>query len=72
MFSGLILYAETHLKLVFICNFHYNKSRKSERQAVPMTTQFKNVNGHIEVYDSTGEFLFSADTMEEAWRELCA
>ncbi len=22
-----------------------------------MTTQFKNVNGHIEVYDSTGEFL---------------
>ena len=30
-----------------------------------MTTQFKNVNGHIEVYDSTGEFLFSADTMEE-------
>lgn len=37
-----------------------------------MTTQFKNVNGHIEVYNSTGEFLFSADTMEEAWRELCA
>ncbi len=37
-----------------------------------MTTQFKNVNGHIEVYSGTGEFLFSADTMEEAWRELCA
>lgn len=61
------------LKVLFIAlHFRYNKSRKSERQAVPMTTQFKNVNGHIEVYDSTGEFLFSADTMEEAWRELCA
>ena len=61
------------LKVLFITlRFRYNKSRKSERQAIPMTTQFKNVNGHIEVYDSTGEFLFSADTMEEAWRELCA
>lgn len=61
------------LKVLFITlRFRYNNSRKSERQAVSMTTQFKNVNGHIEVYDSTGEFLFSADTMEEAWRELCA
>ena len=37
-----------------------------------MTTQFKHVNDHIEVYSQDGEFLFSADTMEEAWRELCA
>ena len=37
-----------------------------------MTNQFLNVGGHIEVYDASGEFLFSADTMEEAWRELCA
>ena len=37
-----------------------------------MTTRFKNVNGPIEVYSAPGEFLFSADTMEEAWRELCA
>ena len=37
-----------------------------------MTTQFKHVNGHIEVYSQDGEFPFSADTMEEAWRELCA
>lgn len=37
-----------------------------------MTNQFKNVSGHIEVYTQDGEFLFSADTMEEAWRELCA
>lgn len=33
------------------------------------------VNGHIEVYDGQGEFLFSADTEQEAQsdlRELCA
>lgn len=52
--------------------FLYNKGRNKERQAVQMTTRFKNVNGHIEVYSAQGEFLFSADTMEEAWRELCA
>ena len=37
-----------------------------------MNMQFKTVCGHIEVYGANGEFLFSADTMEEAWRELCA
>ena len=29
-----------------------------------MSVQFRNVCGHIEVYDARGEFLFSADTME--------
>ncbi len=28
------------------------------------------VNGHIEVYDSTGAFLFSADSKQEALEEL--
>lgn len=37
-----------------------------------MEMQFKAVHGHVEVYSGQGEFLFSADTMEEAWRELCA
>lgn len=37
-----------------------------------MTQQFKYVSGHIEVYSETGEFLFSADTMREAWEELSA
>lgn len=37
-----------------------------------MDMQFKNVGGHIEVYTQDGEFLFSADTMAEAWSELCA
>lgn len=37
-----------------------------------MDMQFKAVGGHIEVYGANGEFLFSADTMAEAWHELCA
>ncbi len=35
-----------------------------------MAVEMKNVAGHIEVYDRTGRFLFSADTEQEAWREL--
>lgn len=37
-----------------------------------MTQKFINVAGHIEVYSAEGEFLFSADTMQEAWTELYA
>jgi hypothetical protein len=37
-----------------------------------MSVHFKNVGGHIEVYDACGKFQFSADTMEEAWSELYA
>ena len=37
-----------------------------------MTQQFKYVGDHIEVYSEYGEFLFSADTMQEAWEELSA
>jgi len=31
---------------------------------------FKSVNGHIQVYNRKGEFLFSADTEGEAREEL--
>ena len=31
---------------------------------------FRNVRGHIEVYDAAGIFLFSADTEREAREEL--
>ena len=34
-----------------------------------MTAQFRYVAGHIEVYSTTDEFLFSADTMQEAWED---
>ena len=37
-----------------------------------MTQQFRYVGGHIEVFAENGEFLFSADTMQEAWEELSA
>ena len=33
---------------------------------------FRYVGGHIEVFSESGEFLFSADTMQEAWEELSA
>ena len=32
--------------------------------------QFKNVRGHIEVYNASGEFMFSADNMWEAHEML--
>ena len=54
----------------------YNKSMESKtghRKAVStMTQQFRYVGGHIEVFAENGEFLFSADTMQEAWEELSA
>ena len=37
-----------------------------------MTQQIRYVGGHVEVYSEAGEFLFSADTMQEAWAELSA
>ena len=53
-----------------------NKSMESKtghRKAVStMTQQFRYVGGHIEVFTENGEFLFSADTMQEAWEELSA
>lgn len=32
--------------------------------------RFENVMGHYEVYDEIGRFVFSADTMEEAFEEI--
>lgn len=32
--------------------------------------QLKNINGHIQVYDLRGKFLFSADTEREAREEI--
>ena len=32
--------------------------------------QIKSVHGHYEVLDAQGEFLFSADTEQEAWDDL--
>ena len=35
-----------------------------------MEYSIESVNGHIEVYDNTGAFLFSADSKQEALEEL--
>ena len=35
-----------------------------------MSYELKNVNGHIEVYNEFGVFVFSADSKGEAFREL--
>ncbi|MDD5864845.1 MAG: hypothetical protein PUD80_09490 [Firmicutes bacterium] len=32
--------------------------------------QMRNVGGHVQVYDRSGKFLFSADTEREAREEL--
>ncbi len=37
-----------------------------------MKESIRYVGGHVEVYAENGEFLFSADTLAEAWRELAA
>lgn len=37
-----------------------------------MTEQIRYVGSHVEVYSAEGEFLFSADTLAEAWHELSA
>lgn len=35
-----------------------------------MNYSFNNRGGHIEVLDDSGRFMFSADTISEAYREL--
>lgn len=35
-----------------------------------MSYKFQYVSGHVEVYDQSGNFLFSADTQQEAMEEL--
>ena len=32
--------------------------------------KIRNVNGHVQVYDANGGFLFSADSISEARKEL--
>ena len=37
-----------------------------------MTQQFRYVGGHIEIYSESGEYQYSANTMQEACDELSA
>ena len=60
---------KVQIMVLLICD---NSGRETERRYTKMTQQFRYVAGHIEVYTENGEFLFSADTMQEAWEELSA
>lgn len=35
-----------------------------------MSVEMRHIRGHVEVFDQFGDFLFSADTVSEAWSEL--
>ena len=48
------------------------KHTRYTKGGIFMSEQIRYVGGHVEVYSAAGEFLFSADTVAEAWRELDA
>ena len=58
--------------LAILYNGSITKLNQPGKAVHIMTQQFRYVAGHIEVYSEYGEFLFSADTMQEAWEELSA
>ena len=49
-------------------NKRYNVVKQTERMMTMFT--FRNVMGHVQVYDYKGQFLFSADNEQEAREEL--
>ena len=50
--------------------FLYNRDRAEREDDKVMKVNVREVGDHIEVFDSNGQFLFSADTEEEAYDEL--
>lgn len=42
----------------------------TKRRRINAMYEFRNVRGHVEVYDNRGQFLFSADNEKEAREEL--
>ena len=45
-------------------------STDTNRKGLHLMYEFRNVRGHVEVYNHRGEFLFSADSEREAREEL--
>ena len=56
----------------FLYTVSIESTYKQQKGGILMSQEFRYVGGHIEVYSENGEFLFSADTMQEAWEELSA
>lgn len=52
--------------------FSFDILYTSKERRIAMDYSMEYVNGHIEVYDENGEFLFSADNKQEALSELAA
>lgn len=44
--------------------------QSDQRKGDIVMYEFRNVRGHVEVYDMKGQFLFSADNEREAREEL--
>lgn len=58
--------------MVHLSRYNKDNGRNLESGKVEkmMYYSIRYVQGHVEVYDSRGEFVFSADTREEAMIEL--
>ena len=49
--------------------FSFNVARNQKERLMAMF-QMRYVGGHVQVYDKSGKFLFSADTEREAREEM--
>ena len=48
----------------------YNMAVTNEREVHHMNYILRSVGGHIEVFDNKGNFVFSADTRQEALQDI--
>ena len=53
----------------FTFTFSFNVARNQKERLMAMF-QMRYVGGHVQVYDKSGKFLFSADTEREAREEM--
>lgn len=58
----------TNIGIWLLLYYGYNK--KENPKGSYHMYEFRNVRGHVEVYDNRGQFLFSADNEREAREEL--
>ena len=59
------LWSDTYLTFTF----SFNVARNQKERLMAMF-QMRYVGGHVQVYDKSGKFLFSADTEREAREEM--
>lgn len=59
------LWSDTYLTFTFSFN-----AAENQRKRVTVMYSMRYVRGHVQVYDGSGRFLFSADNEREAREEL--